>query len=325
VSASGEPFLLVVNPRAGAGRAERRLGELTAALGDAGARFDVARTSSSGHATTLVREAIRAGVPGVAIVGGDGTLSEAVRGFFDERGVPIDTDAWLAPLSSGTGGDFRRTLGSRNLPALGTAARRRRAIGAIVARMLASVPRAVDVGWLEHVDHRGTPATRAFLNIASFGISGLVDQLVTDGPKWIGGTPAFVLATARSLLRFDPQRVAFSIDGGAPRESAVIGVAVANGRYFGSGLEIAPRAVIDDGLFDVVIVESSLLATARLVARMYSGRHLGRPGVAYHRATRVDASPLDPASEVLLDVDGEAPGRLPATFTIRPGALRLRG
>src|SRR5690606_8839375 len=81
-----EPFLLVVNPRAGAGEASRRLPALRRALEDAGARFDVATTQGPRDATRIVREALRGGAAGIAVVGGDGTLSEAVNGFFDDGG-----------------------------------------------------------------------------------------------------------------------------------------------------------------------------------------------------------------------------------------------
>src|SRR5690606_7250009 len=110
-AAMDEPFLLVVNPRAGAGLAHQRLPALRKALEETGARFDVALTEAPRDATRIVREALREGMRGIAVVGGDGTLNEAVNGFFDEEGAPIAEDAWLGPLPCGTGGDLRRTLG----------------------------------------------------------------------------------------------------------------------------------------------------------------------------------------------------------------------
>lgn len=316
---SADPFLLVVNPRAGAGRAEKHVPALTRALRDAGARFDVARTSGPRHATTIVREALQRGAGGIAVVGGDGTLSEAVNGFFDGEGRDLGGDAWLAPLSCGTGGDFRKTIGSVNVGARGAG------IEALVRRMIDAVPRAVDVGWLEHVADDGRPAQRAFLNIASFGAGGLVDRLVNETPKWIGGTPAFFLGTMRALARYRPQRVRVTLDDGAPRETEIVNLAVANGRVFGGGMQIAPEAAIDDGLFDVVGLEMSVRASIRLTARVYAGRHLGQPGVTFERARVVRAEPVVAGDVVLLDVDGEAPGRLPATLTVRAGAVRLKG
>lgn len=311
-------FVLVVNPRAGAGRAERWLPRLSRALREAGASFDVARTSGPGDATAIVREALGRGMRGIAVVGGDGTLNEAVNGFFDEAGRPVASDAWLGPLSCGTGGDFRRTLGSTNL---GLRADR---IEALATRMLWARPRAIDVGWLEFVGHDGRPARRAFLNIASFGVGGIIDRLVNDAPKWMGGTPAFLLGTLRALRTYEPQRVRLALDDEPPRQTRIVNIAVANGRFFGGGMMIAPQATIDDGLFDVVGLEMSVRESLALAARIYRGTHLGREGISFGRARRVHAEPVSEGDPVLLDVDGETPGRLPATFTIRPGAILLR-
>lgn len=308
-----EAFLLVVNPRAGAGAAEERLPALRSALEEAGARFDVALTRGPRDATRIVREALIAGARGVAIVGGDGTLNEAVNGFFDEDGAPIATDAWLGPLPCGTGGDFRRTLGIS------------RRIDPMVTRMLWARPRRVDVGWLRYVDDQGDPAQRAFINIASFGMSGLVDRVVNDSPKWMGGTPAFLLGTLRAMVRYKNQRIRLRLDEGEPREASVLTVAVANGRFFGGGMQVAPRARIDDGQFDVVTLAQSPVESLKMTGDIYLGAHLDRDGVSCVRARRVTAEPIDPSERVLIDLDGEAPGMLPATFELLPGALLLRG
>jgi diacylglycerol kinase family enzyme len=115
------------------------------------------------------------------------------------------------------------------------------------------------------------------------------------------------------------------VDDRAPEEHVITNVAVANGRYFGGGMHVAPEAVIDDGLLDVVTIESMpLLTQGRMMRRMYDGTLLSVPGVGHQRGRRVVAESVDPNEHVLLDIDGEAPGRLPATFELHPGALRLR-
>ncbi len=306
------PFVLVVNPRAGAGAAAARLPALRAALENAGARFDVALTEAPRDATRLVREALEGGAAGVAVVGGDGTLNEAVNGFFDENGDPIAPDAWLGPLPCGTGGDFRRTLGIS------------RRIDPMVTRMLWARPRRVDVGWMTFVDHEGREAQRAFINIASFGMSGMVNRIVNEGPKWMGGTPAFLLGTFRALARYENQPVRLTLDDGEPIVHEVLTVAVANGRFFGGGMQIAPRAEIDDGAFDVVILSHTPLGSLRLTGDIYRGAHLTRDGVSFSRARRVRAEPVRSGEPVLIDLDGEAPGSLPATFELRERALLLR-
>ncbi len=309
-----EPFLLLVNPAAGAGRARARLPSVLDALGEAGASYELHLTRGPGEATARVREALASGrVRGVAVVGGDGTLSEAVGGFFDETGAPVASGAWLGPLPIGTGGDLRRTLGIPRDPAV------------MVTRMLWASPRAVDVGWLHYRDEHGRPAERSFLNIASFGVSGLVDRYVADGPKWLGGAAAFALGTARGLLRYRPRRVSLRLDEGEPFEVSVLTVAVANGRFFGGGMQVAPRARLDDGLLDVVVLAPrGVRETLALAPALYRGEVLSMPGVRWHRARRIEVSLADWGHPVLLDVDGEVPGVLPARFEVRPGALSLK-
>lgn len=318
MSATKDPFLLVVNPCAGAGRAEKNFPRLASALREAGASFDVARTERTGHATEIVRGALRAGTRGIAVVGGDGTLNEAVNGFFEPDGSPIAEGAWLGPLSIGTGGDFRKTIGAPSVGARG------RGIEALVTRMLWAKPRAIDVGWIDFMDHSGAEASRAFLNIASVGAEGLVDQLVGE-TKWMGGFPGFLVGTVRGLARYKPQRVRITLDGGTPRQTRIINLAIANGRYFGGGMKVAPRAEIDDGLFEVIGLEMSQLEVFGLSAAIYLGTHVGRQGVTASRAKLVRAEAAEPREHVLIGVDGEPPGRLPATFRVKPGALQLRG
>ena len=324
----GETFSLVVNPHAGAGRAERHLPRVLRVLEQSGAKVEVLRTARAGDATRLVREALLRGTAGVAVIGGDGTLNEATNGFFENEKA-IRPDAWLAPLSCGTGGDFRKSIGSVNV------ARNGDGVETLVSRMLASTPRPIDVGALRFTTHEGGEASRIFLNITSFGIGGLVDQLVNRPSqgvlhsltgKWIGGGPAFLLGTLRALVRYKPARIRMRIDEGAFVESVITNVAVANGRFFGGGMHIAPHAKLDDGHFDVITLRATPIQEAlRLAPKLYRGTHLHAPSVASSRGRRVFAEPVDAGTHVLLDVDGEAPGRLPATFEVLPRSLLVRG
>lgn len=282
--------------------------------------YRVALTTRAGDATRLVREALKAGTEGIAVVGGDGTLNEASNGFFEPDGASIDTKAWLGPISCGTGGDFRKTLAATN------AGNSDAAMEALVERLVTSHVRPIDAGWLTFVADDGSPAGRAFINIASFGLGGLVDRLVNDAPKWMGGTPAFFVGSLRGAVRYKNKNVRVRVDDELPRETRVSNMMVANGRFFGGGMQVAPRAELDDGLFDVVGIEDlSFADQLRLAPHLYAGTLLGRKGITFTRGRVVVAEPVDPDDHVLLDVDGEAPGRLPARFELRAGAIRLRG
>ena len=302
--------IVVVNPRSQGGRLGKRWKDIADTIGRA-FPFEEAITEAPGDATLLTREALRGGAEGVVAIGGDGTINEVVNGFFDERGAAIAAEASMAVIPFGTGGDFRRTV---HLPTeLAEAAR-------VIA---ANHRRKVDVGRLEFTASDGKRALRMFANIASFGVSGVVDRLVNESNKKLGRL-SFALATARATWSYRNQRVQLVFDGRDRVEATINTVAVANGRYFGGAMMVAPNAELDDGQFDVIAMGDfgfgDLLKSGR---RLYQGTHLTMDKVTARRARVVEAEPIDPAAIVELDVDGENPGRLPARFELVPAALWL--
>ena len=309
-------MLVIVNPRSSDGQVARRWTAIEAILRRALGDIDIRHTEAPGHATSICRDAITRGVRDVLVLGGDGTLSEAVSGYFHD-GRPVDARASIGLLPYGTGGDFRRTL---DLPQdLDEAARR-------VAR---AGTKAIDVGRLRFTREDGGPGERTFVNIASFGIGGLVDRIVNREYKplgrMLGGRLAFLAGTVHALAKYRNQRVRLRLDGGDSSEVTINNVAVCNGKFFGGGMKVAPDASIDDGRFDVVVFGD--LGLRDFVAQgrhLYRGTHLGLEHVHLAHASRVEAEPADPRDTILLDVDGEQPGRLPATFEVLPGSLLFR-
>lgn len=305
--------VVIVNPRSQGGRLGKRWPEVAETLRRA-FPFDERITTAPGDATRLAREALRDGVERVVAVGGDGTINEVVNGFFED-GVAIAPTAALALVPFGTGGDFRRTM---NIPPA----------TADAASVIAADHRArIDVGKLAYTAGAdGAPRlTRMFANIASFGVSGVVDRLVNQSGKRFGRL-SFALATARATWSYKNQRVELVFDGDAATrvEATINTVAVANGRYFGGAMMVAPDAAVDDGQFDVVALGDFTFGDlVRSGRRIYKGTHLAMAKVTTRRARVVDAAPVAPGAVIELDVDGEALGRLPARFEIVPGALAM--
>jgi len=300
--------VLIVNPASAGGRTGRHFDSIARAihsrLGDFEARF----TRATGDGNALAREAVTAGRRLVVAVGGDGTASEVIDGLL--HGGYREQFGFIP---RGTGGDFRRSLG---IP------------GDVPGAALALAERAVrtiDLGRIEFTGSDGQPALRHFANVASCGVSGQVVSRVNRSGKWLGGTLTFKLASARSLAGWHDQRVRWRADGGAWTESAVTALAVCNGRHFGGGMMVAPAALLDDGLLDVTIWSGfGLLDFITKDAMIYDGRHVQLPNTRTLRVRTLELEPVGP-SPVLLEVDGEQPGRLPARITVLPGALTLRG
>ena len=152
------------------------------------------------------------------------------------------------------------------------------------------------------------------MNIASFGMSGDVDQKVNQSSmgQWLGGTGTFFLATLQTLAGYQNKRVKYSIDDRISGDEKIRMIAAANGQYAGGGMRFAPQARIDDGLLDIVVMGDLSAAEVLLnTPRVYQGTHFESDKVNLYHGKKLTATSED---EVLLDIDGEAPGKLPASF-----------
>jgi YegS/Rv2252/BmrU family lipid kinase len=308
---------VIVNPASQNGATGKYWPELRSALDRVLGRWDHEFTLMPGDGTRLARQAVEQGYEMIVAVGGDGTMNEVATGLFDAQANGEDPrlirdDLIIAAVRSGTGGDFARLF---KLPYR---------VPACVAHLAGENTTACDLGWVQYRDHNGDQRGRAFLNIASFGLSGLVVDKVNQSSKMLGGKISFISGTIKGLLKYRRQGVHVLVDGEQFIKEEMVTVAVANGQFFGGGMHIAPEASIDDGLFDVV---TQLRAGPREIIRtheLYQGRAIDWPSVRSTRGARIEAFPLDPKEKVLLDVDGEQPGGLPAVFQVFNGAVRWK-
>jgi diacylglycerol kinase family enzyme len=127
------------------------------------------------------------------------------------------------------------------------------------------------------------------------------------------------------MARYKAKRVRIRVDGvEIPAGEYLIG-AVANGRVFGKGMRIAPQARLDDGLFDFVYVKGmKFLEFCANGWKLMNGTHLGHPKIFLIRGRKIEAEP-EAGESVLIELDGEQLGSLPATFEIIPRSLPVKG
>jgi diacylglycerol kinase (ATP) len=306
--------LIIVNPASASGATGRAWPGVASAVRSHFGPFEVAFTKRSGEAVEIAERAARAGRRFVIACGGDGTVSEVANGI-----LRAGSDAELGLLPSGTGGDFRRTL---DIP-------QRTADAARALRE--GETRVMDAGRVTFVNEGGAEESRFFVNVASFGMGGDVikrvktrEGLPAGAARLLGGRLSFAAAALQAAVTFEKPLVRVSLDGGAESHLNVANFCVANARYFGGGMKIAPNARVDDGRFDVVAVgDVSALKVLANSYRLYLGTHLGMQEVRHALARRVQAESAD-GSVVKLEVDGELVGRLPAEFELLPRALRVR-
>jgi diacylglycerol kinase (ATP) len=306
---SGLP-LVIVNPRSGGGLSEAGWARIRSALADGLGELDSAFTAGPRDATEIARREAGAGRRLILALGGDGTISEVADGVL-AAGAGGSTEIGLIPR--GTGGDFRRTL---ELP---------EEIVAAAAHIKRAPARVVDAGRVRYRAADGGEAVRHFVNVASFGFSSAVARRANASNKRFGGKIAFLGATVRELFTHDHTDVWLTIDGQQRRQRRVMLAAVGNGRFFGGGMKICPDARLDDGTLDLVAVgDFTRLQVVANLGRLFSGTHLELEQVTHARITRLHAEPVEAGADIPIELDGETPGHLPATFEVLPGALRLR-
>jgi diacylglycerol kinase (ATP) len=307
---------VILNPRARGGLAAREAPSVIDRLRSLDPPLRLVETRYSGHATDLARQAIAEGATRLIAIGGDGTASETVNGYLGRDGAIVDGAPAFGFVPLGTGGDWCRSLGFD-----GTA-------GGALERIAVGATRRVDLGRIRFIADDGTPTTRLFTNIASFGLSGPVDRAVNrfKASRYLSGRAVFKIATLAALVRYRFQRVAIRVDGGPVIEARIAVVAIANGAYFGGGMWVAPPARLDDGLLDIIVVRGATKSKlARDMNRVYLGSHMQDEDTSHVVGASVTVEPLDETDTgaVLLDIDGESPGRLPATFDLLPRAIEV--
>jgi len=136
---------------------------------------------------------------------------------------------------------------------------------------------------------------------------------------------SYAAATLQTTLSSSPTEVRVQLDEQTERRLRIAEFCVANARYYGGGMKIAPDAKFDDGFFDIVTIgDASSFRILANAPRLYFGAHLRMNEVTHALARQVVARPLRKEEEIRVELDGEVVGRLPATFEVMPRALQVR-
>jgi YegS/Rv2252/BmrU family lipid kinase len=305
--------VFILNPRAGAGKAGRHRGRLERAIAAHFPDAQLLLTERPRHATELAAAAAPTADLVVA-VGGDGTCHEVVNGLCPP-GESSPSDAVMGMLPFGTGSDLQRSL---DMPD---------DLDAALAVLARGPVRTVDVGEATFQTPEG-PRSETFINVAGFGINGEVVKRANQMDKRMGGTATFFVATLRSTLRYTPPRVRLKWRDGETehvREMDVLSCFLANAQYCGGGMWVGKGARMDDGLLDVTALPPDPVPVQLVrTPLLYDGRIGQWPGSRQLRTSQLEVEAIDRDEPVWVDLDGEMPGCLPATFSVHPRRLRLR-
>jgi YegS/Rv2252/BmrU family lipid kinase len=292
-------WLVVANPISGQGRAMHHRNEIEAVLLRHGIAFELVVSERPGHAIELVAQAVAGGCRRVLAVGGDGTLNECANGLFRQTAAPADKVV-LGVLPIGTGNDWART---HRMP---------KDYAEVAALMAAGTTRLHDAG----VATFGDGSTRHFINVAGLGFDAHVVESLPDRTL---GPLAYLVGLAKGLLSYDAVSLGLTLSGRRIDTRAFV-LFFAIGRYCGSGMNVAPLAEVDDGLFDITLVQAlSRWEVLKSLRRLFDGTLLTHPKVIALReaAAQVEAGPVP------VEADGELIGHAPVRFSILPRALRV--
>jgi len=288
-------MLLIVNPKSGNGKTEKRwYNEIEPLLQTKKIEYQFHFTEYQNHATELTRAAIKGSNEKLIVaVGGDGTFNEVANGFFED-GKLLNPDCVFGVIPGGTGSDFIKTAGISKL-----------LIDAVNTLQTGTVQKQ-DVGIAHFKDREGNPGTRFFINVADTGLGGDVVERVNRTTKALGGKTSFLIGSIRGIMHHHKtitKLVLDDMESQAYQYNANM-TCICIGKYFGGGMMISPNSISTDGLFNVITIQDG--SRWRLlfnIGKLYDGTHLQMPEVKeHHLCKKVKVVSEDP---VFLDLEGE--------------------
>lgn len=304
----GRTLHAIFNPTAGNGRARKAWPAVARRLRDEQFEVQLHQTTGPGHATELARELSRQGVDEIVIVGGDGTLNEVINGLLD-GGRTTSSQIVLSVIPCGTGRDFSRNLGIRS-------------VDQAIELLSDGAVCAMDVGLIEFQNGEESHG-RCFVNVADVGLGAETAAYLNRSTKVLGGFLSYLIGAARTIIVFQSRPARVIVDGVEVHNGRTGMVVLANGRFLGGGMLMAPMASVHDGRFEILILDHVPKRTllGSLLPRVYRGKHIGHPAVKHLSGERVEVSALD---RLPFEVDGEQPGTTDLRARVLPSAIRVR-
>jgi YegS/Rv2252/BmrU family lipid kinase len=288
------PVCLIVNPAAGGGKAGRVAPDVEQALNEHGLQVRRVDTRDLDHARVLAEEGARFGEAVVAL-SGDGMIGVVADILRDVPG------AVLGVLPGGRGNDLARVLGIPQDPI------------AACAVIASGVPRAMDVGEV---------AGQAFVGIASVGFDSVANRIANEAPAWLGNL-VYAYGALRALASWRPARFEIELDPPGERlRFMAYTVGACNSKTYGGGMRAAPDALLDDGLLEVVVLESlsKLEFLTKVLPKVFTGAHVQLPSVHVYRAAEVEISS---DRHFTMYADGDPIGDLPVRVRAVRGAVSV--
>jgi YegS/Rv2252/BmrU family lipid kinase len=300
-------WLVIVNPNAGHGKGKIDWLEISTLLTKYELTYEAVFTVARRHAIIIAQEGIKTGFRKIIVVGGDGTMNEAVNGIFTQEICPT-TDITLAMITVGTGNDWGKLF---SIPT--TYESSIQVIKALKVRLQ-------DAGIVYYYNGT-TKDKRYFINIAGLGFDAVVVKRTNiQKDKGNKGKAIYFMNLLKSLLSYRHTSTSVDIDGRIIRND-VFTISIGIGRFSGGGMMQTPKALPDDGLFDITIIKKMKKGEViRSLKRLYDGSILDHPKIEGYtgKDILIDSDPL-----IHVEADGESLGHSPIEFKVLPKSINI--
>ncbi len=288
--------IFIINPVAGKGKGLEFEEKIHNIFRELNYSYEIIVTKKSGYAIEEVKKITSKEKCIVYSIGGDGTLNEVLNGI-------IGSDSSLAVIPAGSGNDFARTLyGDIKL-------------SNILEDLIYGEDKVIDVAKLNN---------KYYLNISSIGFDASVVNNARNYKKYkfISGPMAYVIGIIKSLLTFKPMELIFKVDDTELKGKMYL-IAVANGKFYGGGIKIAPNAKIDDGLLDVYAIKKPKIhRLIRFLPKVVKGKDTSKvEEIKYIKCKKISVKAKEKAT---VNIDGEILFFKDLTFEIIPDSLKVR-
>ena len=271
-------------------------------------QVEVRKSTLENSFQKLTTNAINKGVDYLILVGGDGSVNEGVNGYFDANSE-LREKVIFGVYPAGSGNDFSKSLG----------------VGNDLEQLFLLVKndsfKKIDVGLMHFNNVDNTPGKRYFINIADIGIGGYVANKISDSKKRLGGDFTYTKALIQSFFKYKKQKVQLTSQD-YNWTGKMMSICMANGKYFGSGMCIAPDAKLSDGKMQLVIIgEVSLYDYLKNIPKIKKGRKITHKAVEYAFAEKCEIVATE--NPCPIDMDGEYIGTTPLKTEIVSNQLRM--
>ena len=287
-------WLLVVNSKAGKGRASKLAGKFEVLLKSNNLPYEIINKATYEETFSEYRLSISSGkFEKVVAIGGDGLVNLCLQEVAEQN-------IGLSVIPAGTGNDFARAVGSH-----------KKSVNEIFNVVRSQDPTTIDLGLVT-----GAFGKRWYVQVLSTGFDALVNNLA-NRINWPRGQMKYTLATLLTLARFKPIPYELIIDGKQFKQDFML-LSVANGETYGGGMRICPDASNSDGIFDILLVHPvSKIVLLSIFPKVFTGKHVPHPKIDIIRGKKVQIS-----ADALAFADGEFVSKLPIEITNVKNALK---